>query len=439
MRVPTPNFEPGDRDAALAWVRTHLAGLWSGPLGFSSEFVGGQSEADRRIASFEVTGYAARRNEVWPTSRRGASMLSPYIRHGLLSLPRVWEHVGGGPPRDAAKFRDELLWQEYARHLYARLGEATARPLRFAPPRSVAAAAVGSAAVGSMADGSAAAGSGTDDGPVEEDMACWQWLVNELAVSGWLPNQARMWFASHWTVRSGWSWQQGEDYFFARLLDGSRAANRLGWQWTVGTATGKPYGFSRWQVKKRAPGLCDTCVLNRDCPIEQWPEPTDPIALDADPRLRNDDGSNVGGPDAGTVWVDGHPAERSATGGTAALDAVWITAESLGADDPALTAHPEVPALFVFDAALLRRLQLSSHRLVFLVECLADLASHRQVDVRLGSPGELLSGPRLAATYAPVPGWRRIAEEVQPVVVHPWPWLRRPAGGSVASFSAWRR
>jgi hypothetical protein len=39
-------------------------------------------------------------------------------------------------------------------------------------------------------------------------------------------------------------------------LDGSRAANLLGWQWTVGAGTGKPCGFARWQVEKRAPQLC---------------------------------------------------------------------------------------------------------------------------------------------------------------------------------------
>ena len=78
-----------------------------------------------------MTGYARRRNEVWPESRRGASRLSPYIRHGLLTLPRVWSHVAGGPEEDVAKFRDELRWQEYARHLYARMGTATRRSLRY--------------------------------------------------------------------------------------------------------------------------------------------------------------------------------------------------------------------------------------------------------------------------------------------------------------------
>jgi deoxyribodipyrimidine photo-lyase len=60
---------------------------------------------------------------VYPHARRGASRLSPYIRHGLISLPRAWSSVGGGPAADVSKFRDELLWQEYARHMYARTVE----------------------------------------------------------------------------------------------------------------------------------------------------------------------------------------------------------------------------------------------------------------------------------------------------------------------------
>jgi hypothetical protein len=42
-----------------------------------------------------------------------------------------------------------------------------------------------------------------------------------------------------------------------------------------------------------------------------------------------------------------------------------LTVESLDAD-PALDAHPDLPAVFVFDAPLLARLQLSGKRLVFL-------------------------------------------------------------------------
>ena len=427
-RLPTPGFPVGDGVAAVAWVGAHLDGLYVGELTHSDSFVGGQSRADAALANFDVTGYAARRNEVWPRSRRGASMLSPYIRHGLLTLPRVWQHVGGGPPRDVAKFRDELLWQEYARHLYARLGSATAEPLRYRADTELwAAGQPGNA--------------DTDPrGGIDGQMACWQLVVDELDQSGWLPNQARMWFASHWSVRRRWSWQAGEDYFFARLLDGSRAANRLGWQWTVGTATGKPYGFSRWQVNKRAPGLCNTCVLNRDCPIEQWPD--DPVlhAVNADPRLRRaDEGSVPAGPEPGAIWWDGEPATAADAFNHSEVDAVWITAESLGDDDPALSAHSDLPAVFVFDEPLLGRLGLTASRLAFLVECLADLAQRREVEVFLGAPVEVLRGRRLAATFTPVPGWHRIASAVAPREVHPWPWLRRPGSSPVTSFSAWRR
>ena len=429
-RLPTPGFAAGNVDAAVAWVASHLSSLYTGEPAHSDAFVGGQSRADAALASFDVAGYAARRNEVWPVSRRGASMLSPYIRHGLLSLPRVWQHVGGGPTRDVEKFRDELMWQEYARHLYARLGTATARPLRYRD--ETVQVGVAESAVHDV----------DPRGGAEGQMACWQMVVDELDHSGWLPNQTRMWFASHWAVRRGWSWRTGEDYFFARLLDGSRAANRLGWQWTVGSATGKPYGFSRWQVNKRAPGLCDSCALNRDCPIEQWPD--DPVmhAIDADPRLRRaQDVAAIAGPAAGSIWRDGGAATaaEAAEGQAADAELVWITAESLGDDDPALAAHPDLPVVFVFDAPLLARLQLTAPRLVFLAECLADLAQRRELEVHLGAPAEVLQGRYLAATFTPVPGWHRIAQAIAPREVHPWPWLRRPGSGPVSSFSAWRR
>ena len=113
--LPVPTV--GDEEA---WVREHLADLVDGQVLRSPAFRGGQAAADAALAAFDVTGYAADRNEVYPEGRRGASRLSPYIRHGLISLPRLWSAVAGGPTRDVSKFRDELLWQEYARHLYAR-------------------------------------------------------------------------------------------------------------------------------------------------------------------------------------------------------------------------------------------------------------------------------------------------------------------------------
>jgi len=397
--VPAP-----ERGSEAQWVRHHLGDLIDGDV-VASPIHGGQSVADAALEAFHVRGYAARRNEVWPPSRRGASGLSPYIRHGLLTLPRVWDHVAGGPARDVTTFRDELLWQEYARHLYARLGRATRDSLRY----SVTETGTGYA--------------------WPQGMACIDLVVDELESTGWLTNQTRMWLASQWTVRDGAGWRDGEDEFFRHLLDGSRAANRLGWQWTVGALTGKPYGFSRWQVEKRAPGLCGECALRARCPIQHWPpeDAREPRTV-TDPRVRRD-------PDL--ALTSGTAAMASTPGGVPEM--VWLTAESLGDDDPALQAHPDLPVVFVWDMPLLRRLRLSSKRLVFLAECLADLAERRPLAVRMGTPPDELAGVPLAGTFAPVPGWHRIAARLDLVRVSPWPWLVPPHDGPVTSFTAWRR
>ena len=406
--------EPGQA-AAEAFVKAHLAHLVVGPIRGSTAFRGGQKAANAALVHFDLTGYATRRNEVYPATRRGASRLSPYIRHGLLSLPDVWAATAHGPTPDVNKFHDELLWQEFARHWYARLGHRTARGVRRvqSPKQSV--------------------------GPAwDRSMACIDVSIDELESDGWLVNQARMWLASQWAVRSGSSWSEGEDVFFRHLLDGSRAANRLGWQWTSGVGSSKHYGFSRWQVNKRAPGLCDRCGHREACPIEQWPD--DPM---------------FGPPEQSAQPMDGDPTQIA--GPQHELrnrepDTVWLTAESLGDSDPALMAYPDLPAVFVFDEPLLQRLQLSAKRLVFLTETLAEIATQTQLTILVGDPVAMLGegrstdqaagnshGEHLAVTFAPVPGFRSRAEAIRPAAVLPWPWLVQPAPGSVSSFSAWRK
>lgn len=401
-RMPAPSV--GEE---VAWVQRHLGHLTLEPeVRASPGFRGGQGAADVALAAFDVAGYARARNEVWPERRRGASRLSPYVRHGLIDLPTLWAHVSAGPARDRDKYRDELLWQEYARHLHARLGDLLRRPLRYESPRR--------ASVGQWG--------------WSREMACVDLALGELEADGWLVNQTRMWLASQWSVRAGCDWRDGAEHFERHLLDGSAAANLLGWQWTVGTGTGKPYGFSRWQVRKRAPGLCDTCPLVDRCPIDGWPDAPSRPAVPEEPRLRADPNPDVtAGPVAVEALDGGHDPE-----------AVWLTWESLGDGDPALAAHPNLPAVLVFDEHLLAARRLSGKRLVFVAETVADLATRRDVEVHLGDPAAVLAGRRLAATAAPVPGWRRIAATLD-LERHPWPWLVRPGPGPLTSFTAWRR
>ena len=398
---------------AHRWAHEHLGRFASTPIR-SGGHLGGQRAADAALAAFDVRGYAHARNEVWPVSRRGASRLSPYIRHGLLSLPQVWAHVAGGPAQDVTRFRDELLWQEYARHLYARVGAGSRRSLRFSVREQDAHPADPSVVWGG--DGA----------------RCLELAWAELRDEGWLPNQTRMWLASHWSVREDLGWRDGEDVFFRHLLDGSRAANRLGWQWTAGALTGKAYGFSQWQVRKRAPDLCAQCPLQQACPISDWPSTQErEPRLATDPVLRRDeDLQATAGPQV---------PQQGITSEAAPPVAVWITAESLGDADPALQAHPELPAVFVFDETLLTSLRLSGSRLLFLTECLADLAQRREVRVAVGDVQVLLTGQPVAATFTPVPGWRRRAAALQITALHPWAWLRAPQAGPVTSFTAWSR
>lgn len=401
---PPPTID-GDPSAVQEWVSSHLAHLTDDArIVASPRFRGGQLAADAAVAMLDISGYRRDRNEVWPPERRGASAISPYVRHGLVQLPQLWDAVADAPPSDRDKYRDELLWQEYARHWYARLGTDTRRAVRNHPPsRDV---------VGD---------------PWDPAMRCMQVTVDELERDGWLVNQTRMWLASQWVVRHGADWRDGEERFFRHLLDGSRAANRSGWQWTTGAGSNSAYGFSRYQVEKRAPQLCASCELSRDCPVEDWPE--DPPLPSVEPPVeglrRDPDPAATAGP-AGPQ-VSGEP------------EAVWVTAESLGDSDPALAAHPDLPVVFVLDEPLLDRLRLSSKRLVFLAECLGDLAQRRELEVRLGDPVEELAGRPLATTFAPVPGFRTRSAALDVVALHPWPWLRRPHGGKLTSFTAWRK
>ncbi len=392
------------RDDVDAWVGEHLRELTcDSEIRRSGRFVGTQAAADTALAELDLGGYARRRNEVLPEGARGATALSPHIRHGFVSLPEVSAAAASAPSKDRQKFRDELMWQEYARHVYARLGTRTRDAVRFRP-----------------------AVDATVGDPWDRTMACIDTTLAELEGDGWLVNQTRMWLASQWTVRHGADWREGEDRFFTHLLDGSRAANRLGWQWTIGAGTAKPYGFSRWQVEKRAPELCDGCARRHACPVQDWPPERELVAVAEDRRLAADDDPAA---TAGPTGV------RS----TGSPEAVWLTAESLGDRDPALAANPDLPVVFVFDEPLLRRLQLSSKRLVFLTDRLAELATSRTMEIHLDDPFEVLAGRALATTFAPVPKARRLVERLDPVEVHPWPWLVRPTNGPISSFSAWRR
>ena len=80
----------------LSVISEHFQGLYSGSLGLSS-IPGGQRAADQALARLDIRQYADQRSQVLPRERRGASVLSPYIRHNMLTLGQVHEAVSGAP------------------------------------------------------------------------------------------------------------------------------------------------------------------------------------------------------------------------------------------------------------------------------------------------------------------------------------------------------
>ncbi len=169
--------------------------------------------------------YAAQRNfDHGPDNRANISMLSPYIRHRLITEQEVIKRVLTRHRFvDAEKFVQEVCWRTYWK------GWLDMRPSVWAKyladvdrlPRSAEyhAACAGSTGI-----------------------ACFDAWSAELKETGYLHNHARMWFASLWIFVLGLPWQLGADFFYHHLIDGDPASNTLSWRWVAGLQTaGKTY------------------------------------------------------------------------------------------------------------------------------------------------------------------------------------------------------
>jgi deoxyribodipyrimidine photo-lyase len=403
-------------------------------------FRGGRREAERRLAAIDPARYGATRNHL----EGAVTRLSPYIRHGVLTLAEVRDAVFArleafgegsvqgelfagsaastvtgpvaGPRWSPAQRRmgekliNELGWRDYWQRLWRLWGDGIwddREPLKTGhSPQSYAQelpADLASASTG---------------------LACIDGFATELMGTGWLHNHARMWLAAyvvHWRrVR----WQAGAGWFLRHLLDGDPASNNLSWQWVASSFSHKPYVFNRANLERFSGGrFCAGCPAasrggadqSGGCPFEASYE-----ALQA--RLfRPLPGATVAAAAtaaattaAATIAADTLAAATVPAGtdqadleweATAAAPAagvlqrplIWVHGEALGPANPALRAHPGAPAVFVFDSELIAGgtattgghlnggatpQPLAPGRLRFLRECLAELpVSVREGDV----------------------------------------------------------
>ncbi len=173
-----------------------------------------------------------RNNDLGPARRDNVSMLSPYIRHRLITEEDVLsavllQHTSA----TADKFIQEIFWRTYFK------GHLETRPVIWqrycANLGQQKTSLMGSGGVRIAYEQAVQGRTG---------IGCFNAWVQELIDFGYLHNHARMWFASIWIFTLRLPWELGADFMFRHLLDGDPASNTLSWRWVGGLHTkGKTY------------------------------------------------------------------------------------------------------------------------------------------------------------------------------------------------------
>jgi len=360
---------------------------------------GGRTAALSRLATIDPVAYARSRNHV----DGAVTGLSPWIRHGVLSLAEVRDAAlaRAGSAEGATKLISELGWREYWRGVQLELGEDIRRDIEQPAAR---------------ARRPAVEGLPPDVAEARTGMACIDAFVRRLHDTGWLHNHERMWLAS-WLVHfRGVRWQAGADWFLEHLLDGDPASNHLSWQWVAGTFSAKPYLFNRENLETFTAGAhCGPCPVRGRCDMEGGYDELSARLFDAaQPAAR--------------APLRIRPTVAPPPSMAPGRPLVWITLDSASPTGPAVVRHPDAPRVFVLDPAWLAAERPAVKRLVFLLECLAEVPD---LEVLLGDPAALLlrraaelDCDSVAVAETPCPRVRRgmtaIAERL-PVAPVSWP------------------
>ena len=187
-----------------------------------------------RVGAVRPSDYARSRNAI----EGAVTGLSPYITHGLLSLPEVLAGVTSRHSLDVQhKFVFELGWREYFRHVWAFRGDGIFESLREGLLPQAGYSALLPVDIRQAATGV----------PVIDT------AVRTLYATGYLHNHARMWLASYVVHVRKVYWRLAADWLYGHLLDGDLASNHLSWQWVAGTGSSKPYLFNADNVARYAP------------------------------------------------------------------------------------------------------------------------------------------------------------------------------------------
>jgi deoxyribodipyrimidine photo-lyase len=226
------------REDMTAYLAVQLEGLYSTEA-IPNEIRGGRRAALEQLETFQAVGYGKRNFIEASTSR-----LSAYLRHGVLTIAEVAEHVrthAGG--REKLEFLKQLAWREFFLLVLEQEGAGVLENLE-APkyathwqlemPSDILEARTG--------------------------LPCVDTWVAKLIETGYLHNHERLWFAAYVTHWRKTHWKAGFDFFREYLLDGDIASNALSWQWVASTFSSKPYFMNQQNIQKySSDAYCSSC------------------------------------------------------------------------------------------------------------------------------------------------------------------------------------
>jgi deoxyribodipyrimidine photo-lyase len=196
----------------------------------SPSFPSGEQEALVRLEEFlhqRIYAYAEDRNRM---DVEGTSSLSPYIHFGMLGLRQAVRAAKQAmanarnelAKRSAETWLNELIWREFYIQIlfhFPHVSETAFNP------------SLANIAWRNDEPEFEAWKAGSTGVPIVDA------AMRQLKEIGWMHNRARMIVASYLVKDLLIDWRWGERYFMEQLLDGDKAANNGGWQWTAGTGT----------------------------------------------------------------------------------------------------------------------------------------------------------------------------------------------------------
>ena len=185
---------------------------------------------DNRLHSYE----SMRNYDLGENNHQNVSLLSPYIRHRLITEQEVISAaLNKFPLPKIEKFIQEVLWRTYWKgwlELRPRVWDDYKDNILINNDKKQLLGKVLS---------------------YKTDIDCFNIWTKELIETNYLHNHARMWYASIWIHTLQLPWEAGANLFLKHLLDGDPASNTLSWRWVAGLQTkGKNYLATKSNIEK---------------------------------------------------------------------------------------------------------------------------------------------------------------------------------------------